>query len=169
MSRSSTTHSSGRRFEQSLGDTQTIVDEKTIQQLLDALASVTVRTLEQYSTDVRSITGEEDIQQLLDVLDDADCRAILDETSENVLTAAEISETCDLPLSTTYRKLEFLTEAGILEELTRIRQSGKHASEYTRLNDQIVISVSPQGDIEAQLSDRKSPEQAGSPLSIRGD
>jgi DNA-binding transcriptional ArsR family regulator len=152
-----------------LEDTQTIVDENTIQELLDALASVTVRTLEQYSTDVQSITGEDEIQQLLDALDDADCRAILDETSENVLTAAEVSETCDLPLSTAYRKLDFLTEAGLLEEQTRIRESGKHASEYTRLNDEIIISLGPRGEIEARMSHDESHEQTGSPLSITGD
>jgi predicted transcriptional regulator len=117
---------------------------------------------EQSADDEQTIVAERAVQQLLDTLDDADCRAILDATREEALTANEISEARDLPLSTTYRKIEFLIEAGLLEERTRVRQSGGHASEYIRLVDDVVISLDTQGETEVRMSRRKSPEQAGS-------
>jgi DNA-binding transcriptional ArsR family regulator len=117
-----------------------------------SMASATVRTSEKSANDVQTIVAESAVQQFLDALNDAGCRAILDATCEEALTATEISDTCDLPLSSTYRKLKILTEAGLLEERTRIRQSGKHASEYIRLVDDIVISLNPGGETEVWLS-----------------
>jgi len=134
-----------------------------------SMASATVRPSEKSANDVQTIVAEGAVQQLLDALDDADCRAILDSTNEDALTANEISEAHDLPLSTTYRKLDLLTEAGLLEERTRIRQSGKHASEYTQSVDDIVISLGPQGETEVRVSRGKTLGQTGSPASILGD
>lgn len=133
------------------------------------MASATVRPSEESANDVQTIVAESAVQQLLDALDDADCRAILDATREQALTAKEVSEAHDLPLSTTYRKLDLLTEAGLLEERTRIRQSGKHASEYARLVDDVVISLGPRGETEVRVSQRKSPEQTVSSISMVGD
>ena len=117
----------------------------------------------------QTIVAESAVQELLDALSDTDCRAILDATREEALTANEVSEAHDLPLSTTYRKLGLLTEAGLLEERTRIRQSGKHASEYTRSVDDVVISLGAQGETELRVSRGGSPGQTGSPASILGD
>ncbi|MBX0297838.1 helix-turn-helix domain-containing protein [Halomicroarcula sp. F27] len=128
-----------------------------------------VHTSEESANDVQTIVAESAVQQLLDALDDADCRAILDATREQALTVKEVSEAHDLPLSTTYRKLDLLTEAGLLEERTRIRQSGKHANEYARLVDDVVISLGPRGETEVRVSQRKSPEQAVSFISVIGD
>ncbi|MFB6228975.1 MAG: helix-turn-helix domain-containing protein [Halobacteriales archaeon] len=110
-----------------------------------------VSTPDQPSTDAQAIVGGGDVQKLLGALDDADCRAILGAASESTLTAKEVSEACDLSLSTTYRKLDLLTTAGLLEERTRIRQSGKHASEYTRSIEDIVISLDALGTVDVQV------------------
>ena len=67
-----------------------------------------------------------DTSTLLAALEDEDCRAILEETDPEALSASELSEACDLPLSTTYRKVDKLTEAGLLEEQIRL-------SSYCRL------------------------------------
>jgi len=134
-----------------------------------SMASATVRTSEESGNDVQTIVAESAVQEVLDALDDADCRAILDATSEEALTANEISEVHDLPLSTTYRKLDLLTEAGLLEELTRIRQSGKHASEYARLVNDVAITLGSRGETEMRLSREERLEQTGSPASIVGD
>lgn len=133
------------------------------------MASETVRPSEQSSNDAQTVVTESAVQQLLDALDDADCRAILDSTREDALTANEVSEAHDLPLSTTYRKLDLLTEVGLLEERTRVRQSGKHASEYVPVVDAVVISLGPRGEAEVRVSRRKSPEQTGSSISLMGD
>lgn len=82
-----------------------------------------------------------DLQSVLDALEDPDCRAIVRELFEP-MTAEEISETTDVPLSTTYRKLELLTEAGLVEEDVEIRTDGQHASRFTVAFEELTISLS---------------------------
>lgn len=89
---------------------------------------------------------------VLEALNDADCRAILDATSDEALTASDVSDRCDIPQSTTYRKLELLTESGLLEERTRIRQSGRHTSEFVRTVDDVVASVDGEGDLTVTVT-----------------
>jgi DNA-binding transcriptional ArsR family regulator len=68
-----------------------------------------------------------ELQTLLDALDDADASAIIRAIEESA-TANEVSERCDIRLSTTYRKLDVLTEAGLLVEGTEIRSDGHHTT-----------------------------------------
>ena len=70
------------------------------------------------------------VQEILEALGDPGCRSILQATTHQGLTATEIAERCEIPLSTTYRKLELLTEISLLTERTRIQPKRKHASEY---------------------------------------
>lgn len=134
-------------------------------------ASAIVHTPERSSDETRTVVDGTAVQELLDAVEDADCRKILTATSENALTANEVSETCDLPLATTYRKLGLLAGAGLVEERTRIRQSksGKHASEYIRSVDAVAISFTPRGELEVRVSQRVSPERTGAHLLITGD
>lgn len=125
-----------------------------------SMASATDHYVDSSSEQVRKIAAEKPIQELLDVLDDADCRAILDVTSDDALSANEVSEACELPLSTTYRKLDLLTSVGLLEERTRIRRSGKHASEYLRSVTDVVVSISAHGEIELQVAHREVPNKS---------
>ncbi len=67
---------------------------------------------------------------VLDALDDPDCRRLIRALSAP-RTARELSEACDMPLSTTYRKLELLTDASVVEERTRIREGGHHTAQYS--------------------------------------
>ncbi|WP_439025835.1 ArsR/SmtB family transcription factor [Haloarchaeobius sp. DT45] len=82
-----------------------------------------------------------DADSLLTALTDADCRAILQAVREQPRSASELSDTCDLPLSTTYRKLELMTDGALLEEQTRIRADGAHAKEYEPQFENLTISV----------------------------
>ncbi|WP_312907410.1 helix-turn-helix domain-containing protein [Natronosalvus caseinilyticus] len=104
--------------------------------------------------DETTITTGDDVQTILDALTDADCRTILEALNEDAgyLTASELSERCDVPLSTTYRKIEKLTDAGMLDEKLRIRRSGKHTSEYGHRVDDVQISVEADSGIELLLS-----------------
>lgn len=68
-------------------------------------------------------------EEVLDALDDPDCRAII-RTLEEPMTASELADQCDIPMSTTYRKLEKMTDATLLDELTEIRTSGHHTTRY---------------------------------------
>lgn len=100
------------------------------------------------------IVDEDEEQRLLDAIDDAGCRTILEVTGDEAMSANELSEACDLPLSTTYRKLELLTESGLLAESIRIRRSGKHTSEYARCVDDVHLAVGADGGFEVTLERR---------------
>lgn len=101
------------------------------------------------------ILRDDDRQQiLLDAIDDPDSRRILARTGADALSASEIAERCGLPLSTTYRKLNALSDAGLLFERTRIRQSGKHLSEYRRRVDDVKISVAGEDGVVLELAVR---------------
>ena len=95
---------------------------------------------------------DESSDEILAALDDADCRGLLAETADETLTASELAERCGLPLSTTYRKLELLTEAGLLDEQTRLRQTGKHVNEYALRVDDITVSVDADEGFQLHLS-----------------
>lgn len=66
---------------------------------------------------------------VLDILGDESSRTIIEALSEP-MTANELSEACDIPLSTMYRKLDQLTEASLLVESARIRKNGQHTTVY---------------------------------------
>lgn len=129
----------------------------------------TIRAPEQSSSDTRIIAGENAVQRVLDALTDADCRNVLETTRAEALTASELSETCDLPLSTTYRKLDLLTATGLLDEHTRVRQSGKHASEYTRSVDDVVVSLGTRGGTQLRMSRTGRRERVDPPSPVVGD
>ncbi len=93
------------------------------------------------ATDRVVVHADAAVDDLLTALDDPDCRAILDATGDEALSARELSECCDLPLSTTYRKLDWLTDVGLLSERTRVRPSGRHASEYARRVASVQVSL----------------------------
>ena len=92
-----------------------------------------------------------ELQAVLDALADVDARTII-ETVEEPLTASEISERCDIPLSTTYRKLELLTEAGLLAEGTEIRPDGHHTTTYTVTFDDVRISLTESRGFEIEIA-----------------
>lgn len=109
----------------------------------------------------RSESSSIDTEAVLTALDDPDCRALLEATAEVPLTAGELTERCEIPRSTTYRKVEQLTEAGLLEERVRLSASGKHASEYQRTFDDVTVSLSDSEGITVGLSETvHTPETA---------
>lgn len=114
------------------------------------------------------LTDESDIEHLLGTLEDPDCRAIIEATSTEALSASELSESCDLPLSTTYRKVDQLTEVGVLEEQVRLSRSGQHTSEYVLQIDHIELSVDPGSGIQLSISKEK-PLQSDSSLAAGAD
>ena len=95
---------------------------------------------------------EVDAGTVLSALDDDGCRRIIEEVASESLTAPEISSRCDIPQSTTYRKVERLADAGLLEESIRIRSSGKHATEYRKSFDDVTVSVPGDGGIELEIT-----------------
>jgi response regulator of citrate/malate metabolism len=87
--------------------------------------------LAQRGIDQREVHDDDRTGQLLTILQDQDCREIMAETKERTLTANEISEHCDIALSTTYRKLNQLVDAGIVEERIRLSLQNRQTREYS--------------------------------------
>jgi len=108
------------------------------------------------------LSDDGDIEQLLGTLEDPDCRAIIEETSSGAYSAGELSERCDLPLSTAYRKLDTLTEVGLLHERVRLSHSGQHTSEYTLKVEQIALSVDDESGIGLTITEETDQQRTGS-------
>lgn len=114
----------------------------------------TTRPMSRHEEESTVIEAETDVQTVLDGLHDADCQTILSVTSDEALSAKQVSKRCDLPLSTTYRKLQILTETGLLEKRTRIRRSGKHTNEYVRSVENVIVSIDADGELALKLFQR---------------
>jgi DNA-binding transcriptional ArsR family regulator len=81
------------------------------------------------------------VEALLTTLSDPKCRAILLTSARQPMTASELSEELDLPISTVYRKLNHLTDLPLLEETTDLTPDGKHPHRYECRIDEIRVSV----------------------------
>jgi DNA-binding IclR family transcriptional regulator len=95
--------------------------------------------------------AEPDLQSVLDALDDPNCRTIVQEI-DGAMTANEVSDVTDIPLSTTYRKLDLLTEASILEERTEIRSDGHHTTKYVLAFESVEIGLTDDREFEVSIS-----------------
>ncbi|MGM0604667.1 MAG: ArsR/SmtB family transcription factor [Halobacteriota archaeon] len=84
--------------------------------------------------------SEPETATVLDALGDDATRGIL-ETLYEPMTASELSEQCDIPLSTMYRKLDRLAEASLVEETTEIKRNGQHTTKYVRNFEAISIEL----------------------------
>lgn len=93
---------------------------------------------------------------VLKALGDADAQDIL-EALCGPKAARELSEECDIPLSTVYRKLALLTEADLVEEETEIRLDGQHTTRYLIGFDSVTISVDADQSLVASLERVKRP------------
>lgn len=102
-----------------------------------------------------SVDESSDLQPVLDALDDADARAIIG-SLEEPKTASELSERCDIPLSTTYRKLDLLTDAELLEEGTEIRSDGHHTTTYAVAFEEVRIALTESRELDVEIA---RPEQ----------
>lgn len=99
-----------------------------------------------------------DVGDVLDALADDAARRIVTALSEPK-TASELSEECEIPLSTTYRKLEKLTDASLLNESTDIRRDGQHTTRYAVAFEEVAVSVDEENE-RAFAVEFERPEQA---------
>jgi DNA-binding transcriptional ArsR family regulator len=103
---------------------------------------------------VRDPFGEADapdLQAVLDALEDPDCRTILT-ALEEPMTAQEIADATDIPRSTTYRKLDLLSEATLVDERTELRSDGHHATLYLSDVEEITVSVGDDGSLGVEVA-----------------
>lgn len=101
--------------------------------------------------DPATVEKAPDLQVLLDALDDSDCRAIVTHLDEP-MTASEISDATEIPLSTVYRKLDSLTEASLLTELTEVRSDGHHTTRYDLDFEEVSLSLTEDNEFDVSVS-----------------
>jgi predicted transcriptional regulator len=107
-----------------------------------------------------TVTDPERVQTLMDLLTDVDCRGMLAATTGESLTVRELATEADLALSTTYRKVDLLTEVGLLVEQTRFDSEGSHPSEYRRAVDDVVVSVTADDGARLTVTSRSNTESS---------
>ncbi|WP_416839308.1 ArsR/SmtB family transcription factor [Haloferax sp. DFSO52] len=92
-------------------------------------------------------------EMVLDALSNQTCRRILTtlQGSTTPLTAQELSEECDIPLSTTYRKLEHLSNARLVDETLQVRMNGTHTSQYRTDVDSVTVSLGDEHGLEVAI------------------
>lgn len=101
-----------------------------------------------------------ELTTVLSALDDEDCRAILLAADEPRSTQ-ELAERAGVPQSTTYRKVDLLREAKLVEERKEIRTDGKHTSTYRTdfRAVRVVLEGSERFDVDIERPDRTPDEQ----------
>lgn len=87
---------------------------------------------------------------VLDVLSDDAAQRIIAALDEP-MTASQISEECDIPLSTTYRKLDAMTDAELLNESTEIRRDGQHTTRYAVAFDSVTVGLTDDRDLVVEF------------------
>lgn len=88
---------------------------------------------------------------VLAALDDEDCRRII-RSLDAPQTARELSDACAMPLSTTYRKLDLLYDASIVEDRTRIREDGHHTTQYALAFEAVRFALDEDRELDVTIS-----------------
>ncbi|WP_247004947.1 helix-turn-helix domain-containing protein [Halosolutus gelatinilyticus] len=96
-------------------------------------------------------------RDVITVLDDEDCRTII-AVLEQPMTVPEISEAAELPLSSTYRKLDRLTDARLVAETDGVRRGRHRKSRYAVDFDRVSIDLDDQQEFRVDItrSNRRS-------------
>lgn len=87
------------------------------------------------------VTDDPDAETVAAFVADDVARTILGATSEEPLSAAQLEERCDASLATVTRRLDELTDAGLLSETTRPRADGHHDTVYAPTLERLEIEL----------------------------
>lgn len=85
------------------------------------------------------------------LLDDDYARALLAATSHRPMTATELSNDCDMSLSTVYRRLDALEHCGLVTARTRLADDGHHVDVYEAQMDELTVCLTD-GAFDVSLS-----------------
>ena len=67
------------------------------------------------------------------------------------MTATDLIDTCDIPKSTLYRKLELLSQASLVHEQDAITPGGGRTTKYERDFDDVTISMDEEGYLSVTI------------------
>ena len=106
--------------------------------------------------------------EVMQALADPDSRAIMATAVGEHRTAAELADSCGIPLSPTYRKVDDLVDLGLLAEKVRIRPGRHDAYEYRLRPKSIAVRITSEGELAAVCSFDEDAE-ATEPISSHGE
>ena len=89
-------------------------------------------------------------ERVIAALDDGTCREII-AVLEEPMTVRDIADATDRPLSTTYRKLDRLTEAGLVDETAGVRQGSHRKSRYVANLERISIGLDDANELRVDI------------------
>ena len=102
---------------------------------------------------------ELDTQAVFDALADPDCRAIL-ATLDEPRPAKQVAQECDMAQTSTYRKLERLSEADLVAEETEVRSDGHLATRYVRDFSGVFVTLTDEDRFDVDvLQDQETPDE----------
>ena len=78
---------------------------------------------------------------VLGVLANEGCQEVLHAIGEETRSATEVSARVDQPMSSIYRHLDALEQAGLLESAVRINTQGRNQQEYSRAVDTVDVAI----------------------------
>ena len=112
-------------------------------------------------------TASEDAQPFEEILD-----ALSSETNRKILaalnrpmTAAELVEECDLATSTVYRKLDRLSDTGLVEEHLAVDSENGRCSRYERSIERVSVAIGT----DDRVTVRVERQQKNTPEKTRWD
>ena len=87
---------------------------------------LSIEPILQISTQATTIKDDERKQIYFQILSDQFCMGIISSIIDNPKTAVEISKTTTIPISTVYRRLQFLQENKMLKTSGGLNKDGKY-------------------------------------------
>lgn len=93
-------------------------------------------------------------EAVLAALADSHSRAILSMAAETAQSVPDIVTTSQIATATAYRKVQRLTDAGLLREQIRISQNGPNVMEYNLAVDGIQVTFDGEGNPSVSLRSR---------------
>lgn len=99
-----------------------------------------------------------DEEELLALLEDDYARAILTATSDEPMSANELSERCDGSVTTIYRRIDRLLACGLLEERLHPQPDGNHFRVYAATLARFSIEFED-GERRLVLERREAPHE----------
>jgi len=91
------------------------------------------------------VSTERDIAGILSVLEDDYARAILEATRHKQMSAKELSNECNMSVSTVSRRTKTLLNYDLLVERTHIDPDGHHYSEYEAQLERVEVHLRASG------------------------
>jgi predicted transcriptional regulator len=87
----------------------------------------------------------DDLDAIADLLEDDCAQTILTETKEGPVPASELTERCEASRATVYRRLDDLSEHGLVAERTEPDADGHHRTVYRATLDRVVVELTADG------------------------